>query len=46
MLKKILKKEVKDYKAKDIMTKNVITLPPYESLLKAQSLMSQYRIKS
>ena len=27
------------------MTENVITLPPSESLLKAQSLMSQYRIK-
>ena len=45
MLKKILKKELKDYKAKDVMTENVITLPQYESLLKAQSMMSQYRIK-
>jgi CBS domain-containing protein len=45
MLKKILNKEVKEYKAKDVMTKNVITLPPSESLLKAQSLMTKYRIK-
>ena len=46
MLKKnMLNKEVKEYKAKDIMTKNVITLPPSESLLKAQSLMTKYRIK-
>ena len=45
MLKKILNKDVKEYKAKDVMTKNVITLPPSESLLKAQSLMTKYRIK-
>lgn len=45
MLEKILKKEVKNYKAKDVMTKHVITLPPSETLLRAQSLMSQYRIK-
>jgi CBS domain-containing protein len=44
MLEKIVK-VVKDYKAKDIMTTNVITLPPSETLLKAQSLMSQRRIK-
>jgi CBS domain-containing protein len=45
MLKKILNKDVKEYKAKDVMTKNVITFPPSESLLKAQSLMTKYRIK-
>lgn len=45
MLKKILNKEVKEYKAKDVMTKNVITLSPSESLLKAQSLMTKDRIK-
>src|SRR5919112_5680518 len=45
MLKKILNKDVKEYKAKDVMTKNVITLSPSECLLKAQSLMTKYRIK-
>ena len=45
MLKKILNKDVKEYKAKDVITKNVITLPPSESLLKAQSLITKYRIK-
>jgi CBS domain-containing protein len=45
MLKKLLNKDVKEYKAKDVMTKNVITLPPSESLLKAQSLMTKDRIK-
>ena len=45
MQKKILNKEVKEYKAKDVMTKDVITLPPSESLLKAQSLMTKDRIK-
>lgn len=45
MLDRVLKKDIKDYRAKDVMTKKVITLPPSETLLKAQSLMSQYRIK-
>ena len=41
----MLNKEVKEYKAKELMTKNVIALPPSESLLKAQSLMTKYRIR-
>jgi CBS domain-containing protein len=45
MIKNKLNKEVKEYKAKAVMTKNVITLPPSESLLKAQSLMTKYQIK-
>lgn len=36
---------MKEYKAKDVMTKNVITFPPSESLLKAQSLMTKYQTK-
>ena len=38
-------KEVNEYKAKDVITKKVITLLSSESLLKAQSLMTKYRIK-
>ena len=45
MLNKIFKKHIKDYKAKDLMVKHVITLPPVENLWKAQSMMSRYRIK-
>ena len=44
-LNKILKKNIKDYKAKDLMVKHVITLPPVENLWKAKSTMSRYRIK-
>ena len=45
MLNKIFKKEVQDYKAKDLMTKHVITLQPQDNLLKAENMMSRYRIK-
>jgi predicted transcriptional regulator len=45
MIKNKLNREVKEYKAKDVMTKNVITLPPSESLLKAQSLMTKYQTR-
>jgi CBS domain-containing protein len=45
MLYKILKKDIQDYKAKDLMTKNVITLQPQDTLLKVQNTMSRYRIK-
>ena len=45
MLNKILKKDIQDYKAKDLMTKNVITLQPQDTLLKVQNTMSHYRIK-
>lgn len=45
MLDKIFKENIKDYKAKDLMVKHVITLPPMENLWKAQSTMSRYRIK-
>jgi CBS domain-containing protein len=45
MLNKILKKNIQDYKAKDLMTKYVITLLSEDNLLKAQNMMSRYRIK-
>jgi predicted transcriptional regulator len=45
MLNKIFKKKIHLYKAKDLMTKHVITLQPQENLLKAQRMMSRYRIK-
>jgi CBS domain-containing protein len=45
MLNKIFKKKIHVYKAKDLMTKHVITLQPQENLLKAQRMMSRYRIK-
>jgi CBS domain-containing protein len=45
MLNKIFKKDVQDYKAKDLMTKNVITLQPQDNLLRAQRMMSRFRIK-
>ena len=45
MLNKIFKKKIHVYKAKDLMTKHVITLQPKENLLKAQRMMSRYRIK-
>jgi CBS domain-containing protein len=45
MLNKIFKKKIQVYKAKDLMTKHVITLQPQENLLKAQHMMSRYRIK-
>ena len=45
MFKKIFKQNIKDYKAKDLMIKHVITLSPQENLWKAQSMMSRYNIK-
>jgi CBS domain-containing protein len=45
MHNKLFKKEIDNYRAKDLMTKHVITLQPQESLLKAQNTMSRYRIK-
>ena len=36
MLNKIFEKHIKNYKAKDLMVKHVITLPPVENLWKAQ----------
>ena len=45
MLNKIFKKDVQDYKAKDLMTKHVITLQPQDNLLRAQRMMSRFRIK-
>lgn len=45
MLNKIFKKEVQDYKAKDLMTKHVITLQSQDNLLIAQRMMSRFRIK-
>ena len=36
---------LKDYKAKDLIIKNVKTLLPQESLWKAQNMMSRYNIK-
>jgi CBS domain-containing protein len=45
MFNKIFKQNIKDYKAKDLMIKHVITLSPQESLWKAQKMMSSYNIK-
>jgi CBS domain-containing protein len=45
MFKKIFKQNIKDYKAKDLMIKHVITLSPQENLWKAQKMMSRYNIK-
>jgi CBS domain-containing protein len=45
MLNKIFKKDVQDYKAKDLMTKHVITLQSQDNLLRAQRMMSRFRIK-
>jgi CBS domain-containing protein len=45
MFNKIFKQNIKDYKAKDLMIKHVITLSPQENLWKAQNMMSRYNIK-
>ena len=45
MFNKIFKQNIKDYKAKDLMIKQVITLSPQENLWKAQNMMSRYNIK-
>jgi CBS domain-containing protein len=45
MLNKLFKNDIQDYKAKDLMTKYVITLQSQDNLLKAQNMMSRYRIK-
>ena len=45
MFNKIFKQNIKDYKAKDLMIKHVITLYPQENLWKAQNMMSRYNIK-
>jgi CBS domain-containing protein len=45
MLNKISKNDLQGYKAKDLMTKEVITLPPNVDLLKAQTIMSRSKIK-
>jgi CBS domain-containing protein len=45
MLNKIFKRDIQDYKAKDLMTKNVITLQSQDNLLRAQRMMSRFRIK-
>jgi CBS domain-containing protein len=45
MFNKIVKQNIKDYKAKDLMIKHVITLSPQENLWKTQNMMSRYNIK-
>jgi CBS domain-containing protein len=45
MFNEIFKQNIKDYKAKDLMIKQVITLSPQENLWKAQNMMSRYNIK-
>jgi CBS domain-containing protein len=45
MLNKIFRNDIQEYKAKDLMTKGVITLPPQDDLLKAQTMMSRHGIK-
>ncbi len=45
MPNKIFKKDIQDYKTNDLMTKHVIILQPQDNLLKAENMMSRYRIK-
>ena len=45
MLNKISKNDIQGYKTKDLMTKHLITLQPQDNLLKAEKMMSRYRIK-
>lgn len=45
MLNKISKNDIKDYKAKDLMIKDVVKLLPRDDLLNARNKMSRYRIK-
>ena len=45
MFNEMFKQNIKDYKAKDLMIKHVITLFPQENLWKAQNMMSRYNIK-
>jgi len=45
MLNRLFKKNIEDFKAKDLMTKAVITAVPQDNLLIVQNLMSRYRIK-
>jgi CBS domain-containing protein len=45
MFDRLLKKDIQDYKAKDLMTKAVITAVPQDNLLRTQNMMSRYRIK-
>jgi predicted transcriptional regulator len=46
MLDRLLKRDTHDYKAKDLMTKAVMTAVPQDNLLKAQNMMSRYGIKN
>jgi CBS domain-containing protein len=45
MLNRLFKKNIEDFKAKDLMTKAVITAVPLDNLLVVQNLMSRFRIK-
>jgi CBS domain-containing protein len=45
MLDKLLKNDIEDYKAKDLMTKAVVTTVPKDNLLRIQNMMSRYRVK-
>lgn len=45
MLNNISKNDIKYYKARDLMTKDVVILLPQDNLLNAQDKMSRYRIK-
>ena len=45
MLNKISKNDIQDYKARDLITKDVVILLPQDNLLNAQDKMSRYRIK-
>jgi CBS domain-containing protein len=45
MSNKISKQNINNYKAKDLMTKDVVILLPRDNLLNAQDKMSRYRIK-
>lgn len=45
MLDESTKKQILESTVKELMTKQVITLEPYDNLLRAQNEMSRYRIK-
>jgi signal-transduction protein with cAMP-binding, CBS, and nucleotidyltransferase domain len=45
MLKKLFKKDIRDFTAKDLMTKNVKTLQSHDDLFKAHTMMSNNHSK-
>src|SRR5581483_1783147 len=45
MLDESIRKKMLEQPVRELMTKQVITLEPYDNLLRAQNEMSRYRIK-